>query len=368
MGVTRPCIKGKMGSTVFYETTMTARELTSSVRPFREKDGWASQSIEERMQRDVNITRVRKTIVPYLAEHPDRFFGSFIVLAESGAIEFEPLGDIVKGLPSAYRSSSEDIGFLTIDRGELIALDGQHRLIAFREVIQGASGTENSTFAPVVGDDQVCVLFIEHENSQKTRRIFNKVNRNAKPTGKSDNIITSEDDGFAIVTRRLLDDSLHAPLAIRHSGDGTERELVNWHQANLSPKNRELTTITAVYETVKAILTFNGFQGFSEESNPVAPTEESLSKGYEIAADWWNEMLELPPFKEALADPDGIPDIRFANDNPGTLVLRPVGQIVLVMGVVEALERSKGALSYQDAINRCALVDWSATRRRHGET
>ena len=79
-----------MGSTTYYEITMTARELTNSVRPARETDSWASASIDERIQRDVNRSRVMSTIVPYLAQHPDRFFGSFIVLVPKGAVEFEP--------------------------------------------------------------------------------------------------------------------------------------------------------------------------------------------------------------------------------------------------------------------------------------
>ena len=42
MPVTRPCIVGRMGSTRYYETTMTGRELASSVRPAKETDSWTS--------------------------------------------------------------------------------------------------------------------------------------------------------------------------------------------------------------------------------------------------------------------------------------------------------------------------------------
>jgi len=360
MPVTRPCIRGQMGSTEFYETTMKARELASAVRPAGETDGWASQSIEERMQRDVNINRVKKTIVPYLAEHPDRFFGSFIVLAEAGAVEFEPLGALVADLPGAYRSASEGIGYLTINQGELIALDGQHRLVAFREVIQQAGGSNAGHFSAEVGDDDVCVLFIVAESLQKTRRIFNKVNRNAKPTGKSDNIITSEDDGFAIITRRLLDHERHAPLAQRHLPTGVMHDLVEWHRTNLNTKNQELTTLSAVYETVTDILTHNGFQGFSEASDPVAPPEEAIERGFEITSSWWEQILELPVFEEALAHPEDIPDIRFDNENDGTLMLRPVGQMVLVKGVIEATERSRTELDFAEAIARCGRIRWNA--------
>src|SRR5436190_6567139 len=91
MPVTRPCIVGRMGSTTYYETTMSGRELASSVRPAKETDAWATASIEERMQRKFDMKRIRETIVPYLAQHPDRFFGSLIVLVPKGSIEYEPL-------------------------------------------------------------------------------------------------------------------------------------------------------------------------------------------------------------------------------------------------------------------------------------
>ena len=360
MGVTRPAIQGTMGSTTYFQTTMKARELAGMVRPARETDGWASQSIEERMQRDVNIARIRKTIVPYLTEHPDRFFGSFIVLAQGESISFEPIGDIIKDLPNAYRASSAGIGYLTINSGELIALDGQHRLIALREVITGGGGTEFEKYASQVADDEVCVIFLQFESVQKTRRIFNKVNRNAKPTGKGDNIITSEDDGFAIVTRRLLSEERNAPLSAVALSDGSKRDLVNWTSTTLPRTNLSITTISVVYESVRIILTYSGFHGFSEDENPVAPTEVALESAYEVVDGWWHEVLSLPVFRRVLEDPGLIPDIRYSTDDPESLLLRPVGQIILFEGLVLALERAKGAIDLKDAFRRVKKVDFSA--------
>lgn len=356
MAITRPALRGTMGSTTYYETTMSARELTNSVRPARETDDWASASIDERIQREVNRSRVMSTIVPYLAQHPDRFFGSFIVLVPKGAIEFEPLTDLIANLPAAYRSSSENIGYLTIDKGELIALDGQHRLLAFREVIQG--GTHLGPLWSEVGDDEVCVLLIEAESPQKTRRIFNKVNRHAKPTGRSDNIITSEDDGYALVTRRLLDTDLDAPFASRLIND-QQYEPVNWTSNTLSPKTWRLTTISAIYETVQDILTYEGYRKFSEKESPVAPDDETLSAAYEKAAGWWEEILKMDAFKDALRDPSTIPNIRADADHRHTLLMRPVGQIALVKGLVYARTSSNGDLSLSDAVRRANRLDFS---------
>jgi DNA sulfur modification protein DndB len=345
-----------MGSTTYYEVMMTARELANSVRPARETDAWASASIDERIQRDVNRSRVMSTIVPYLAQHPDRFFGSFIVLVPKGVVEYEPLSELVSTLPAAYRSSSENIGYLTIDKGELIALDGQHRLLAFREVIQG--GTHLGPLWSEVGDDEVCVLLIEEESPRKTRRIFNKVNRHAKPTGRSDNIITSEDDGYALVTRRLLDADLGAPFADRVV-NGQHYEPVNWASNTLSQKSWQLTTISALYESVQDILTYEGYKRFSERENPVAPDEDTLSTAYEKAANWWEEILQMDAFKSALKDPSTIPNVRSDSDDPHALLMRPVGQMALVKGLVYAIMSSNGNLSLSDAVRRANKLDYS---------
>lgn len=362
-----PAIQAQMGSTKYYETKLTARELTSTVRPARELDQWASASIEERMQRDLNIKRIMEEIVPYLAKHPDRLFGSLIVLVPKGSLEFEPLTDVVGKVPGAYKSAVESMGFLTVEKGEHVALDGQHRLRALREVI--TSGDLLGEFQSKVGDDEVSVIVVEFESNEKTRRIFNKVNRNAKPTGRSDNILLSEDDGHAIVTRMLMDRDRDAPLAAIEL-DGKDQELVNWRSNTLSKRMKELTTISAVYETVQDILGLqkvlglHDFADFDEKKTQVRPSAAELEEGYEVASEWWDKLLtKVDAFKDALVELDGVSDIRFADEPPyhhHTLLLRPVGQIAMVKGVIEAMSNSKGQLSLDEALNRINKLDWSA--------
>jgi DNA sulfur modification protein DndB len=363
-----PAIRARMGSNTYYETKLTARELTATVRPAREVDKWASASIEERMQRDLNLRRILDEIAPYLAKHPDRLFGSLIILVPQGTLEFEPLTDVVGKLPGAYRSAVESMGFLTAEHGEIVALDGQHRLVALREVI--TSGDHLGPFQPVVGDDEISVIVVEFESNEKTRRIFNKVNRNAKPTGRSDNILLSEDDGNAIVARMLVDQD--APLAAVEI-DGKLQELVNWRSNTLSKRMKELTTISAVYDTVRAILSYYKFKGFDEKTAQVRPPQDDLDRAYDVVSEWWATMLtKVDAFKDALANPDEVTDVRFADDppyHPQTLLLRPAGQIAMVMGVVEAMTNSIPAgktysdaqLTLDEALRRVNLVDWSAS-------
>ncbi|EID14668.1 hypothetical protein MPHLEI_10049 [Mycolicibacterium phlei RIVM601174] len=184
------------------------------------------------------------------------------------------------------------------------------------------------------------------------------MNRHAKPTGRSDNIITSEDDGYALVTRRLLDTDLDAPFATR-TIDGQQYEPVNWTSNTLSQKTWRLTTISALYESVQDILTYEGYKKFSEKESPVAPDEETLQTAYDKVAYWWETILSMDAYKAALADPASIPNVRFDADSHHTLLMRPVGQIALVKGIVYALMAGNGELKLEEAVRRVNMLDFS---------
>jgi DNA sulfur modification protein DndB len=190
------------------------------------------------------------------------------------------------------------------------------------------------------------VIFIKHESQEKTRRIFNKVNRHAKPTGRGDNIITSEDDGYAIVARRLLGED--APLGLKdHRGE----LIVEWRNNTLSARSAKLTTISVVYETVKEILNHEGIKDFDEKHRVNRPSEEELDEAFERVQDYWKAVLEgLHPFQEALADRANIPTIRLES-----LLLKPAAQIALFKGIIKAEQRD---LSLEEAVERANDIDW----------
>ncbi|NDA80957.1 MAG: DGQHR domain-containing protein, partial [Actinobacteria bacterium] len=212
---TVPAIVGRMGSTRYYQAVMRADELAATVgaaMDFKEFDNFMAS---ERMQRALSESRVEEQIVPYLTNSEDRFFGSIIVLVyQPDQFVFEPLKDLASvEFRGAIRRFSTGVGALTITGGKLFALDGQHRLHALRTVINEKKTPHlqlpiAGPYKDVVKDDELSVIFVEYSTTEKARRIFNKVNRYAKPTSRSTNILTSEDDGYAIIARCLtsLDD------------------------------------------------------------------------------------------------------------------------------------------------------------------
>ena len=99
----------------------------------------------------------------------------------------------------------EDLGFIKLDSTQrYFILDGQHRVMAAKHVLEEGIGV------PGFKDEEVNVLLVSRNNNtedewrEKYRRLFTSLNRYAKPTNTSTNIIMDEDDIFYIVTRMLV--------------------------------------------------------------------------------------------------------------------------------------------------------------------
>ena len=350
MAIVIPAIRGKLGNTEYFETTMKVRDLVQAVRPPREIDGWANFGIEERMQREPDTKRIETQLAPYIAKNADRFFGSVIVLVYKGEVIFEPITDFQSKIPAAYRQNALRIGFMTIDGGTLIVLDGQHRLLALRMVQQGEiMGPE----AENVGEDEVCVVFITYESDLKTRRIFNTVNRYAKQTSRGDNIITSEDDGYAIVARHLLRDDF--PLASRDDAGGKREEIVDWKSNTLTKRSVKLTTISAVYESIRLVLDAHGLEKLNPQERP---SDEDLETYITYAAEVWEAVLTgMDAYKKALSQLRAIPEMR-GDDANTALLFKPASQISLLDGLLRAVDNGK--LRLPEAVARANRIpNWS---------
>ena len=356
-----PAIRGRMGNTDYFQVTTRAKDLAAVAVPANELSEWQQWTIGERFQRDIAVKRVQEELVPYLVRSKDRFFGSLIILVfDPDVFEFEPLETAPVKVPAAYRELVDRIGFLTIDGGRLVALDGQHRLVALREIVAGRVDAEGE-YRNEIADDELCVVFVRHESLEKTRRIFNKVNRHARPTTPTDNIITSEDDGYAIVARWLVESDpplgLAEPLPPLAIFDRYGEPLVEWRSTNLPQNTYKLTTLSAVYQSVEAILDAHGLTHFDEKHRVNRPSNDELEKAYTWSASWWATVLEgMPPYQRAIKDPWRIPDLR-RYGTKWSLLFRPVAQVALFRGLGFA---TAAGLTVKEAVGKAVDIDWSA--------
>ena len=352
MSTTIACIKGHMGNTTYYEAKMPVRELVSSVRPAKELDKWASMGIAERIQREPQMKRIEKEIAPYYAETEDRFFNSLVILIYEAEVHYDTLKDIVKNVPHAYKQAANNMGFLTIEGGALVVLDGQHRLLALEKVFkQEITGK----YSADVQNDEISVIFINHEDNKKTRRIFNKINRYAKSTSRGDNIITSEDDVSAIIARDLLDDE--APLGITVKDEkGNVDVIVNWKSNTLSARSTKFTTISVLYDVSDLILKHHKKISGNKTEKQTKPSDEEVHECYEIVAQYWTEVLNnLDAYKLAMANPSSIPEYR-APEAEYSLLFKPAAQLSLFNAILKAEDRG---LSLKEITSRLNKVDWS---------
>lgn len=349
------CIKAKMGKTTYYISKISAGELIDKVSIAKELPEWPNMTAEEKMQRECDIRRIVEEIVPYVIEDPDRFFSSLIVDVYSGfeAIRFESLEKVVKDLPDAYAIPMEDMGFITLPGKErLIALDGQHRLLSLKIAIRGLMGVPAGTKTfpamnnlqphPELANEELSIILVEHTDTAKIRKIFNKINKYAKQTSRSDNIITSDDDTFAVIARKLIREG--GPLAPMGKID-----LVNWKSNTLSQRSKNLTTLSALYTIAETILKDKNY------SSNVLPTTEDLNEAYEQVASFWSVSLEnIQVFQKYLElTRDDLPVSKLREEN---LLLRPVTQMALAHA---ALFARRHGIEWADVVTKLNSANWS---------
>ena len=369
MGIMVPAIRAKMGATEYFQAVLTAEELAKTVHAamdFREFDNFMEA---ERMQRTMSESRVEQEIVPYLCKSPDRFFGSIIVLVyEEKSFKFTSWKDA--GLESRFRATSEMVsmsGFLEIEGGKLFALDGQHRLHALRTVLSG-SGLMKHTKKPIEGEfkndvknDQLSVIFIRYTTTEKARRIFNKVNRYAKPTTSSTNILTSEDDGYSIIARCLVgvdDPDKFGGKNLRPlQSPFPKRPIVLFEGAQIRTGSDKLTTLQLVYDTGKIICQATDQPNMEEKKQIVRPPDEILAEAYDVCADWWETVITgIPLLSKVRANPHLIPGRQKA-DEAGSMMFRPKSLEVIFAGLAEAHVKSR--LSIKTLVERASKANWT---------
>lgn len=357
MATATPALRGEFGSFEYFLTTMHVGELVKSITIPREMDDWESMSLEERYQRDININRVRREIAPYFAGDENRFSSALILAVRNDeGMKFEPLNEVVdvKRIPGLYRTASNNIGFLIRDGGEvLVPLDGQHRAKAFKFAIDGqddkgrpiVNGKGEEISNTTLAADEVAVILVRFD-TEGSRRIFNKVNQYAKPTGRGQNLITADDDAIAVISRRMISDDGLIPA-----------ELVRWQSNTLSAKAPEFTTLATLADANEAIIT----AGCSPAGKLRDADDAQQELYYREVVDVWNDLLtKIEWFAQSLADTSATGVERRIEIRATCLLGKPIGQLSLVRGFLLLRERSAG-VSVGELCNRLNRIDWSLT-------
>ena len=356
MATALPALAGRFGSYDYWVTTMHVGELNSNIVIPKDDPAWPDLSIEERYQRDVNLSRVKKYIAPYFAKNPDRFSGALILAVKnSERMVFEPLSSLVSKLPALYRAAAENMGILTLNGSEvLIPLDGQHRAMAFRYALSGVDESNKEVTTPnsKLAEDEVTVILVRFDTTS-SRRIFTTVNRYAKPTGKGDNIITDDGDAVAVATRMLIGGGADGSSSGRHV---LPSRLVR-HQTNtLSAKAPEFTTLATFYDANMAIIKDLVWSGL--KTRPEDADDQQRERFREKCEDVWNRLLtSITLFAQAVEDASELGDDARIRIRAETILGKPIGQLVLVRAFLEIRDRT--GRSDTEICKRLNRIDWS---------
>lgn len=327
-----PAIRGRMGDWTYYVTAMKLAKVAREVR-FAE-DIHSHSELDELIQRKIG-DRVKKEMVPYLLNQPQRFYGSIIVAVYGGEPEFSPVTVAEHELINDDERSSYGFGLLRFDGSQqYFALDGQHRLKSIELALKDK---------PDLGREEVTVIIVKHENNAeglaRTRRLFSTLNRRAEKTKVGLNIAIDEDDPTAICTRRLVRE--HPYLGAMGLVKADEQGL-NSKQLSTGVKDQPyFTTLQTLYECSELLLTaYEGGMDIDQEFRQNRPDSDTLDAYYEYLSDLWMKIFDLCP---------DLAGVRTGREKPGTqridkrfggggsVIVRPIGQLALCDALADAM-------------------------------
>ena len=311
-----PAIRSRVGDWNYYVTTLTFAEVASLIK--------APDEIHERkrladwIQREA-IEKHADQVRNYILQTPQRFLGSLIVGVYGGRPDWTPLSinfPVTDGVTKEQKNRiGENLGLLMFTGAEnLFAIDGQHRVAGIKQALRAAPDDE------ILKGDSVSAIFVGHDPKSnagkvRTRRLFTTVNKKAKVVSKAARIALDEDDGFAIVTRRLIDTFWlfeDARSTIAYSSTGSIP----------TGDTKAITSVVGLYELLKDLYGAPRPRGFDKSR----PSDAAMDEYLAVCTDFFATLVTAVPeykkvFKQNVGDPG---DYRAPRKNH--LLFRPVGQ------------------------------------------
>lgn len=356
MSSTHAALKGTFGGTEYFVLVMKAGDLVryTKFRSDKEEKDLKDMPLEERDQRDISFSRIEKHIVPYLTENKDsRFFGAVIIAVENfHPDKFEPFDKIIHGtdMPELYKTEAMQMGFLTLMGGEVFRpIDGQHRIKAIDFALSGKNDKKNDikgiTPDSSVADEEMTVILIEYD-LERVRKVFTKVNRYAKPTTASQNLVIDDDDTIAVLSRIVANDvNIISP------------NLVNYKTSTLPDGSSYFTTLKTIADCNEAII--DTFFGGGKNVPPNLQDENrSLFAQYEHKIiEVWKFLVEnINHFSDALADKESTGDKNRIEMRKDFLLGKPAVQLYLVSAFVRLVQSN--IMSEKKAAEQLNKINW----------
>jgi DNA sulfur modification protein DndB len=275
-----------------------------------------SKRLSDWIQREA-IESHAEAISQYITTSDQRFLGSIIVGVYGGQPDWSPLKIRLSSSPdltdSQIRRLESALGVLHLSGEEkLFPVDGQHRVEGIKKAVARVAPDSP------IREDAISAVFISHdpltpEGVARTRRLFTTLNKKAKAVSKAQTIALDEDNGFAIVTRRLIDSySLFC-------GDDSRIAFNSTGSLGASEKNA-ITSVVGLFEIVKDLY------GTAGDFDQKRPSEGALEAHLSRCVEFFDALLRnIPEYQEVFGSKVAVPgDFRTVTCNH--LLFRPIGQ------------------------------------------
>jgi DNA sulfur modification protein DndB len=217
MTITFPAMHGVMGKRDFYVAIM---KLALVPKLFRFRD-WAELPPEQRAQRVIQKNRIPE-ITQYILENEDGYLFSSLTASFNCDPTFTPIG------------GQSELGTLQMPfEADLVINDGQHRRAAIEEALK-----EN----PELGKESISVVLFPWEDLDRVQQMFSDLNRTARTTSKSLNILYNHRDLLSQVALTIVE---RLPLF---------RRFVDKDRISLPLRSAKVFTLGAIYDGTLALL------------------------------------------------------------------------------------------------------------------
>lgn len=362
-----PCLRGVIGNWTYFSSVMKIKDLVNRIITVSESDELYTKNINEILQREISTKRVGQ-LKDYLNNNPEHFFSSIIVAIYQGNPVWSDFDIETHFRIDNNLLDTDDIGFienkigiLSLSGSETIfALDGQHRIKGIREAYK-----RNKS----IGNEEIALIFVvhNHNNKERTRRLFTVLNKYAQKPKEAELIILDEDDVAAIITRRLVVN--HDILKMDHAVSDT-------NGANIpSTDIHSFTTLVMVNRINKLILAKYKIDYTKR------PSEDEINQYYQKCVEFWDYFfMQFPTIKQFIEGrknvfPNGDLYNR-NNETGGSLLLRPVGQKLFAQiycafkdkGQLEKLTAKIPSLDFNLNGIYCKYVTWNNKMLAKSET
>lgn len=408
MATMYPAIKANIGRWTYYIVKIRVSDLAKEVS--LSSDVHQDKTLDEAIQRVVQESRARQDLVVYLHDREDRFLNSIVVAALGGSPTFTSLrlADSPENQIFQAMAIDQSFGVLTFAGGEkYYALDGQHRLAAIKAILEPTDQARDrfareyvtEEFRQAFRDEEISVIMVvqdpgddqaaRNEMLKDYRRLFSSLNRYAKATDQATNIIMDEDDGIAILTRRLIAEHEFFKWTVE---DPSEYSIIKTGKGkNLRPADPYFTQIEVLYDVNTKFLTSSirstsGWEWRPSEREIIPhrdfkkiwrvnrPDEQVLDGYYNELASIWNGLLKVlpdlrrPPTNMRIHNPADGQENGDAQDH---LLFWPIGQQNVLATVVRQLLDDYTTLvgssvlddaQVEEALSPLGRVDWSLHR------